>query len=151
MIHKLKLGSPFVVVHTERWWRCSYYIRCALLNARRYIRPPPAPSPPINLKRWIGEGEILFNFHRGGESIIVVGHWDTVIYCRDPVISCHSRSRRALVTGTLFQVPSSFSVFLQLKLGKGVGGGVRSQFWMLIFSNRSWRGTRLPRTLKDLL
>jgi len=41
------------------------------------------PSPPINMKRWIGQGEILFNFHRLRQSSIVVGHWDTVIYCRD--------------------------------------------------------------------
>jgi len=64
-----------------------------------------------------------------GPIIIVVGHRATVVYCRDTVISCYWRSRRALVTGTLFQVPSSFSVFLQIKLERA--GWRRGVFWIL--------------------
>jgi len=85
------------------------------------------PSPPMNVKRGVGQSERLFNFHCLGQS--VVGHWETIIYCKDTVISCYSRSRRALVTGTLFQVPSSFRVFLQIKLGRR--GWRRGVFWIL--------------------
>jgi len=137
MIHKLKLGPPFVAVHTERMLlEYPLCTACLLGDAKS------PPSPPMNVRRRVGQRERLFNFHRLGQS--VVGHGDTVI-------SCYSRSTRALVTGTLFQVPSGFCVFLQIKLGKGHGGGLCSEFWMSIFTNWSWRGTRIPRTLKDLL
>jgi hypothetical protein len=85
-------------------------------------------SPPMNVKRRVGQSERLFNFHCLAQS--VVGHWETIISCKDTVISSYSRSRRALLTGALFQVPSSFSVFLQIKLGRAGGWG-RGVFWIL--------------------
>jgi len=93
---------------------------CLLRDAKC---PPP---PPTNVKRRVGQSERLFDFHCLGQS--VVSHWETIIYCKDTVISSYSRSRRALVTGTLFQVPISFSVFCQSNWGGARWR--RGMFWI---------------------
>jgi len=79
------------------------------------VSPPSSPVRTSNDE--LEHNARLFNSHRlrnhccwpiqndylilTAYAIIVVGQFKIVIYCRDIVISCYRRSRRAMVTGAL--------------------------------------------------